>query len=75
MFAATTEERFSGAVGGLLGVRVPLAEVRNNLQLYGEILAGLYAAFVTESGETQRTSEVRLPHGTLLQGTKVISEP
>ncbi|MBI4151937.1 hypothetical protein HY496_03115 [Candidatus Woesearchaeota archaeon] len=63
-----------GGIGGIIGARVPMID-GPTAQLYGEALSTLYALWITESGNAERTTYLTLPDGSILLGPKTISEP
>ena len=71
---STTTDGLTGGIGGVLGVRIPLTEI-GNVQVYSDLVAGLYALWGAESGDKERTTRLSLPDGTTFLGPKTISEP
>lgn len=64
-----------GGLGSIVGMRVPLAEITNNVSLYGQLLAGLYVLWGREDNDLERTTQISLPDGTTFLGPKTINEP
>ncbi len=81
-----TQGTLFGGVGSIAGMRVPVAGLEDELrsflgeyskgvQLYSELLGGLYAIWRTEESGVERTTSLVFPDGTPFLGPKTISEP